>query len=314
MKPLDLHLSPLRQLQVFVAVARFGTTQAAGDAIALSQSATSAALNQLQRLLAVRVFDRIGKRLILNDNGIALLPRAQALLDAAAEIERLAHAAHPAALRIGASTTIGIGHRLLELPADSPALASAAPPTPSIRIGNTEAICAAVADFALDVGLIEGPANHPHLHARAWMHDELILIAPPDFPGPCTSIAQLNAARWLLREAGSGTRAITDHWLLPHLVQYQRRIELGSSEAIAGAVAAGLGIACLSRWVVKDALAQGKLRQLSTPLPPMSRRYYLLTHRHKQPTRALERFLALAREWAGQEHGRCQSRQRIPLR
>jgi len=227
---------------------------------------------------------------------------------------------HPAALRIGASTTIGnyvlpqLLACLLELPADSPAHTSAVPPTPSIRIGNTEAICAAVTDFALDIGLIEGPTNHPHLHARAWMHDELILIAPPDFPGPCASIAQLNAARWLLREAGSGTRAITDHWLLPHLVQYQRRIELGSSEAIVGAVAAGLGIACLSRWVVKEALAQGKLRQLSTPLPPMSRRYYLLTHRHKQPTRALERFIALAREWAGQEHGRCEPRQRIPLR
>jgi DNA-binding transcriptional LysR family regulator len=70
----------LRQLQIFVAVARSGTTTAASAEIALSQSATSSAVNELERLLSLRLFDRAGKRLLLNDNGRALLPRALALL------------------------------------------------------------------------------------------------------------------------------------------------------------------------------------------------------------------------------------------
>ena len=77
----------LRQLQIFVAVARSGTTTAASAEIALSQSATSSAVNELERLLSLRLFDRAGKRLLLNDNGRALLPRALALLDGAAGIE-----------------------------------------------------------------------------------------------------------------------------------------------------------------------------------------------------------------------------------
>src|SRR6516164_10614877 len=81
----------LRQLQIFCAVAERGSTTAAGDAIALSQSATSAAVNELERVLALPLFDRIGKRLLLNENGRALLPRAQALIQGALGIEHLAY-------------------------------------------------------------------------------------------------------------------------------------------------------------------------------------------------------------------------------
>ncbi|MDR3418107.1 MAG: LysR family transcriptional regulator [Nevskia sp.] len=78
-----LHLS-LRQLQIFRAVAQTGNTGAAARLVHLSQSAVSAALNELERALELRLFDRVGKRLLLNDNGRALLPRALAVLDGAA--------------------------------------------------------------------------------------------------------------------------------------------------------------------------------------------------------------------------------------
>lgn len=81
---MDVLRLTLRQLQVFVAVARSGSTTAASAQIALSQSATSAAVNELERLLSLKLFDRAGKRLLLNDNGRALQPRALALLDGAA--------------------------------------------------------------------------------------------------------------------------------------------------------------------------------------------------------------------------------------
>ena len=74
----------------------------------LSQSATSAALNELEAGLSTRVFDQIGTRLILNDLGREVLSRARVVLDGAADIEReFGSGASAASLRVGASTTIG---------------------------------------------------------------------------------------------------------------------------------------------------------------------------------------------------------------
>src|SRR6201994_2794866 len=102
----------LRQLSIFAAVADAGSTAAAAGRLALSQSATSAALNELEAVLEARLFDRVGTRLVLNDTGRGLLPQARAVPAGAAGIERDFGAAageHAglASLRVGASTTIG---------------------------------------------------------------------------------------------------------------------------------------------------------------------------------------------------------------
>src|ERR1700730_15952771 len=78
----------LRQLLIFAAVADTGSTTAASARVALSQSATSAALNELEKVLGARLFDRVGKRLIINDNGGTVLPQARAVMDVASGIER----------------------------------------------------------------------------------------------------------------------------------------------------------------------------------------------------------------------------------
>lgn len=298
---MDILRLTLRQLQIFVAVAQSGTTAAAGEEIALSQSATSAAVNELERLLSLRLFDRAGKRLLLNDNGRSLLPRALAMLDGAAEIERMAREADAQvqSLRIGASTTLG-NHVLPALLGDflaphQPAAASSW--RSQVRIGNTAAICAAVANFELDVGLIEGPSHEPDLAVTPWLNDTLLIVAAPTHTLATTGdgkvpLKVLREAVWLLREAGSGTRETTDQLLLPALRAYRRSMELGSSEAIMHMAAAGLGIACLSRWVVADLLAQGRLVALPTTLTGLQRRCHIVVHRAKQLTPALGEFLA----------------------
>ncbi len=303
---MDVLRLTLRQLQIFVAVARSGSTVAASTEISLSQSATSSALNELERLLSLRLFDRSGKRLLLNDNGRALLPQALALLDGAASIERMSRdgGAQAQSLRIGASTTIGnyvlpklLKRFLLDRPQDH-ALGWKS----KVTIANTEAICDAVAAFELDVGLIEGPCHQPALSATPWLQDELVVVAgvtrlagPYSLRGEGKGRLPLKALRdmvWLLREPGSGTREATDQLLLPHLRAYRRSVELGSSEAIKSAVAEGLGVACLSHWVVSDWLASGRVHRLATTIPKMTRQCYLVVHRDKQITPALRNFIA----------------------
>lgn len=298
----------LRQLQIFAAVAQTGTTSAAAEVVSLSQSATSSALNELERLLGLKLFDRAGKRLLLNDNGRALLPRALAQLDGAAAIEHLIDDDGPLSLtlKIGASTTIGnyVLPRLLpqflgdHLTRERPSRMA------RVRIGNTEAICEAVASFELDAGLVEGPSHLEELVQTPWLQDEMVVVASPALLGgagasPLTP-KRLEDMVWLLRESGSGTREVTDQLVLRHLREYRRTLELGSSEAILGAAAAGLGVACLSRWVVDDALSSGKVIQLRTTLPAMLRQCYVVTHARKLPTRSMARFVELAHTWGVQ--------------
>ena len=97
----------LRQLEVFAATARAGSTRAAADQVARSQSAASTALAELEAALGVQLFDRVGRRLVLNENGSALWPRAASIVEQAAEIEALFSAAHAAPLRLASSFTIG---------------------------------------------------------------------------------------------------------------------------------------------------------------------------------------------------------------
>ena len=299
---MDVLRLTLRQLQIFVAVARSGSTTAASLEIALSQSATSSAVNELERLLSLRLFDRAGKRLLLNDNGRALLPRALTLLDGAAGIEQMSRDGHAQvqSLRIGASTTIGnyVLPRLLArfVTKQGPGTASAW--RSKVLIGNTAAICDAVAAFELDVGLIEGPCHQETLAVTPWLQDEMVVVASPGERLALSaktedrvSLRMLRERVWLVREPGSGTREATDQALLPHLRSYRRSIELGSSEAIKHAAAEGLGVACLSSWAVEESVKAGRLDRLATTLPRIVRQCHIIVHRQKQPTPALNSFI-----------------------
>jgi DNA-binding transcriptional LysR family regulator len=305
---MDVLRLTLRQLQIFSAVADSGSTTAASAAIALSQSATSSAVNELERLLGLRLFDRAGKRLLLNDNGRALLPRARAMLDAAIGVERMARSgqAQFRALRIGTSTTVGnylMPRFMGEL---FSARGDGDPPGwhARIAIANTAAICRAVACFELDVGLIEGAPHEPELEAMPWVKDEMVVVArheraPRGQAWPTLSLRDLRDAVWLMREEGSGTREATDQVLLPHLRSYRRSIEIGSSEAIKRAAAEGVGLACLSRWVVEDLIAARRLRVVDTTLPKLYQPCYVVTHRAKQITPALRALFGIVGAGAG---------------
>jgi DNA-binding transcriptional LysR family regulator len=291
----------LRQLQIFAAIAESGSTTAAADVVALSQSAASAGLNELESLLQARLFDRVGKRLLLNDNGRILLPQARQMLDTAQTIERQFGAPDSiASLRIGASTTIGI----YLLPAILAGLrASHNASHPSITIANTADIAAAVENFEIDMGLVEGPCHQADILAEPWIKDELVIVCAPTHAvlssqvDGCVGHTSLQQSGWLLRESGSGTREAVEHILVPHLHTLRAVGEFSNAEAIKHAAAAGLGLACLSRLVVRDMLESGRLVQLQTALPSLDRHFYLIQNKHKVLSARLGHFMQRCRDW-----------------
>lgn len=284
-----MHIT-LRQLEVFTEVLKSGSTTQASMVLALSQSAVSAALSDLETQLSVRLFDRVGKRLVVNEHGRLLYPKAMALLEQASEIEQL-FKGESGALRIAASSTIGN----YILPPMMAAYRRDFPVTPlELHVGNSHDVISAVAEFNADLGLIEGPCHMPELTTQTWLEDELVVFAAPDHPllrEPVT-LARLAEAPWILRETGSGTREVVEHLLLSHLPHFDLVMELGNSEAIKHAVRYGIGISCLSRRVIEEQLSNGTLVEVPLPGINLHRSLYLIHHRQKHISKALARFLS----------------------
>ncbi|WP_284960352.1 DNA-binding transcriptional regulator YeiE [Citrobacter portucalensis] len=283
-----MHIT-LRQLEVFAEVLKSGSTTQASVMLALSQSAVSAALTDLEGQLGVQLFDRVGKRLVVNENGRLLYPRALALLEQTTEIEQLFREDN-GAIRVYASSTIGN----YILPAMIARYRQDFPDLPlELSVGNSQDVINAVLDFRVDIGLIEGPCHSTEIISEPWLEDELVVFAAPSSPltkGPVT-LEQLAASPWILRERGSGTRELVDYLLLSHLPRFQMAMELGNSEAIKHAVRHGLGISCLSRRVIAEQLQAGTLSEVPVPLPRLVRTLWRVHHRQKHISNAITRFL-----------------------
>lgn len=279
----------LRELEVFVAVAEQGTVTAAADSVALTQSAASQALAALETGLTARLFDRVGRRLVLNEYGRLLLPRARAMLDAAQDMQHLFDSHAALHVRVGASSTIA--NYLLPVQ-----IARFQQQHPQARVemmvANTADIIEAVAGFKVDMGFIEGPCHHPDIVVEPWQEDTLVVFTAATSPlaQGAMSLSQLAQALWVLRERGSGTREEVEHLLLPHVGGFAQVMEMGHSEAIKRAVAAGLGVSCLSLHVVQELLDSGQIVAVPAPLPLLQRTLYRIHHKNKSQTRGMLAF------------------------
>ncbi|MEZ5567520.1 MAG: LysR substrate-binding domain-containing protein [Halioglobus sp.] len=284
----------LRQLQVFSAVARHENVSRAAAALAMSQSAASGSLKELESQFNIQLFDRIGKRVQLSELGRQLRPEAERLLEQAAAFEQsLAGVTARGTLRIGATLTIG-NYVAVGMIADFRAAHPQA--DVALKVANTREIAEQVAGYELDMGLIEGELQHPELDIRRWRADELVVFAHPEHPlagSAALDDTTLKTLPWIVRESGSGTRQAFERAMRGILSDLDIRMELQHTEAIKRAVEAGLGVGCLSGICLQEAFARGSLVQLAVPGRDFRREWYLIVHRDKYHGRMLDAWLAL---------------------
>jgi DNA-binding transcriptional LysR family regulator len=287
----------LRQLEVFLAVARVGSVSGAGEALGMSQSAVSGALGDLERQFGLQLFDRLGKRLRLSELGQSVRAQAEGVLDRASELEAAFEGrAAIGRLRIGATLTIG-NHLAAPLMARFMREQSGAELT--LAVANTEEIARRVANFEIDVGLVEGEIQHPDLEVTPWRDDELVVFCAPGHPYAkkrALTDADLRAVKWIVRERGSGTRQTFDRAMHGLLVDLDIVLALEHTEAIRGAVLAGLGLGCVSRIALQEAFDHGSLAPCRVPHRDFRRGFYLLLNKHKYRGRGLTLWLALCHE------------------
>lgn len=282
----------LKQLRIFIETAKHKQISVAAQKCHITQAAASMALAELESRLGTPLFDRIGKRLILNEVGRNLLPKALEILSRVTELENLiqSETLH-GQLRIGASRTNGV----YILP---PFIAKFLDKYPQVKIDlqikNSEAIAQAILNSELDLGFIEAPVQHPELKSTFFKTDRLIIIANSEHPlskkRKLTS-EQLENYSWILREVGSGTRETFLHASKEWLPEIDILMEINDPEAIKRIIKNSNNLSCLPEAVVHEELINKSLVELKLPKLTMQRNLTIISHKKRYASHLLKTFL-----------------------
>lgn len=285
-----------RRLQVFHTVAKQLSFTKAAELLFMTQPAVTFQVKQLEEHFNTRLFERSHGKISLTPAGELALDYAERILNMTGEMEaRISELTGQVSgpLLIGASTTIAeymLPRLLGEFKQRHPETQA------RLTVANSETIENKVADHTLDLGLIESPSHHPNLVTEVCCEDELVMICAP-FCGLST-LKSVNpkavaSQPYISRESGSGTRECIDDFFKLNgvcLDELNLVMELGSREAIKGAVASGLGVAVVSSTTVEKEV---KLKELvAIPLdPPLRRQLSLVYPQEKFRSKLLQSFL-----------------------
>lgn len=287
----------LEQLRIFVAVAQHQHVTRAAESLGLTQSAASAAVSALEKQYDTPLFHRVGRGIVLAEEGRRFLAEARAVLARAEAAEQtLAEMAglKQGTLRVQASQTVGgywLPRYLLDFRKAYPGIRL------ELCIANTEQVAAAVREGTADLGFIEGKVADPLLTSREIARDRLMLVVGARHPWASRrriSSDDLLTTPWILREKGSGTRgmfekALVDFHIKPSALNVV--LELPSNEAVRSAVITGTAATVLSASVLVAGLEAELLYAPSFPLPERS--FYVLTHKERHLGRPAAALLAL---------------------
>jgi len=290
-----------RRLQVFYTVAKQLSFTKAAECLCMTQPAVTFQVKQLEAQLNISLFERTPSKIILTSAGELAMQYAEKILNLTTEMEtRLAEMSGQAngVLMIGASTTIAD----YMLPQMLGVFKSRFPQVQlRLSVANSQTIENRIIDHSLDIGLVESPSHHPSLITQVFYQDDLVVICAVNHAwAQCDNIhpEQLGNEPYIGREPGSGTREVVDQYLREHGVQPELLdvvMELGSPEAIKGAVEAGLGVAIVSKATVIKERELGKL--VAIPLyPPLRRDLTQVYTQEKFRSKLLQSFIDLIAE------------------
>jgi DNA-binding transcriptional LysR family regulator len=285
----------LEQLRIFIAVAeKQHVTQAASE-LNLTQSATSAAIAALEARYGIELFDRVGRGIVLTQTGRDFLGEARAVVaraKAAAEVLNDLAGLKRGSLTLAASQTVAnywLPPRIQTFQSSHPGIAL------QVTIANTEQVAQAVHQGNADLGFVEGDIDNPVLSARKIDGDQLVVVVGMNHPWVGQrriSPKDLSTTGWVLREKGSGTRAMFESAVRKFGVKpsdLKVTLELPSNEAVRAAVEAGDCATAISNLVVDHSLAADTLHRVRIEMPKRS--FFVLRHKERYQSHAEQALL-----------------------
>ena len=289
-----------RRLKVFHTVAKLLSFTRAAEALHMTQPAVTFQVRQLEEAFNTRLFDRTHNKVSLTPTGEKVSEFAERIFDLYTEMENSVRdltGEIRGALTIGASTTIAE----YMLPALLGEFKNRYPEINlRLKVSNSEGIVSMVEHNVIDLGVVEAPVSNKNLIVEGCRDDHLVVVAAPDHElvkrGGKGKPADLKDYAFVTREEGSGTREVIMQYLIDENVnpaEMNYSLELGSPEALKGAVEAGMGISILSRSTIQKELKLNTLAELQLD-PPLSRPFSFVRQRQKFRVRIMEELLEFA--------------------
>lgn len=273
----------LRGLEVIRSLAAHASNEEAAFALGISEANLRVELDQLQSSLRVQLFRIDDGHVELTPEGIGFAPVADAMLELRDRfLAGLEHSA-PATqqINLGACTTAGN----YVLPVLLRTFRNVFPEvTVKMQIADSASILADLKLGKYDFGIVGSMQSDPLLQYAPFIDDEIVVIAPPGHPlmsKPEVNVSELGMYPWVVREAGSATRASLEVLLGQQFLGLRVWVGLvlESTEAIKLAVRVGDGIAFVSRRAVENELALGQLEARPLPGSGLLREFALVRRR-----------------------------------
>lgn len=286
----------LRQLQVFESVARHLNHSRAAAELFLSQPAVSMQIRQAEQTIGLPMFEQAGKKLFLTEAGREMLHYARSVLQLMQEMQNVFDAMK------------GLEHGRLNITVVSTAnyfmpqlLAQFIRDHPKIQVGlsvaNRDAVIRQLAENVADLAIMGQPPQGADMLATPFLSNPLVVIAAPGHPLARTrkiQPKQLAKEVFLLREKGSGTRAVVERFFDSYALPLPNHMEMETNEAIKQSVQAGMGIGIISHHAIELELTTHRLVVLEVEGFPILRHWHIVQRKDKRPSLSaieFERFL-----------------------
>ncbi len=292
-----------RRLQVFHTVARLLSFTKAAETLHMTQPAVTFQVRQLEEYFDTRLFDRTHNRISLTDAGALVYRYAVRIFEL---YDEMVNSVQEMTGEIGGAVTIGASTTIAEymLPALLGDFKAKYPEVNiHLKVSNTDGIVSMVENNVIDLGVVEAPVGNKNLIVEGCGPDQLVAIVPPGHPEAGRkrlTNSDLMKYPFICREEGSGTREVINEWIKGSSSNNKDELnismELGSPEAVKGAVEAGMGISVVSKATVQKELQLGTLVAINLE-PALERPFSFVHQKQKFRVRVMEELLEFSRNY-----------------
>ena len=284
----------LRQMQIFLNVVKSGHLTNVAKEMKLSQSAISMSIKELENILGRPVFDRINKKLVLNEVGRAFHKEIDPIFKKLADIEyEFKNSDNKGMIRVGASTTI-VDYLMPSI------ICSYMSAYPDVKItlkeGNTKEITEMIQEGSIDVGFVEGFVSGSEIIKEKIGVDELLVMTSAESLAKPAFIDELSDKRWVLREEGSGTREVFLDYIKEKVDDLNIFFELGHTESIKSILMNRECLTCISKISVENEMKKGTLYQVPVKNFECKRDFLMIYHKDKYHSTLFEKFLFFSKQ------------------
>lgn len=278
----------IRHLTIFLAVAEYGTMSAAAEHLYLSQPTVSQAVRELEKHYNGLLFERLGKKLYLTDRGKLLLSQAQELVNRFTELEEMMlNQGQTSVLKLGSTLTVGTCLApavVLNLEESIPGLEVYS------YVSNTVEIEQKLLKSELDAAIVEGEIQSPDLVVIPIIDDCLVLAAGehhPFYERTLIFSEELNGQSFAMREKGSGTRQLFEHYADKHKLSLKVTWEANCPRTILNAVLYNKVLSVMSLRLMPHEIRHQRLRIFHNEDLEWNRTFKLVYHKNKFLTPAI---------------------------